>query len=100
MPYAFTGSSMVFDSTFSILKPILTQAIKAMIEVFKTNITNTEDAGKVAQSLNRQQPHWLIHFDLQDVDRILRIESERIDVDAIKVCRHLANMGYEAQPLE
>lgn len=79
---------------------MLRQSIKAMIEVFKTNITNTEDAGKVALSLSRLQPHWFIHFDLQDVDRILRIESERFDVDAIKVCHHLAKMGYEAQPLE
>lgn len=50
-----------------------------MVEVFKTNLQNPQDAGGVITLLTRLLPGARITVDLNDCDKVLRIESERID---------------------
>lgn len=49
-----------------------------MVEVFKTNINDKTVANKVAADLHQHFPGGKINFDLDDCDRILRVESENI----------------------
>ncbi|MBS1653868.1 MAG: hypothetical protein JSU05_03410 [Bacteroidetes bacterium] len=46
-----------------------------MIEVFKTNVTDSMDAARLLQLLNRYFPQSRINFDLHDCDKILRVEG-------------------------
>ncbi len=46
-----------------------------MVEVFKTNIKNRKEAEKIRKLLLAQHPKCRINFDLEDCDRILRVEG-------------------------
>jgi len=50
-----------------------------MIEVFKTNIAYAGQETPILQKLGTLLPHHKINFDLDDCDKILRIEGERFD---------------------
>jgi hypothetical protein len=49
-----------------------------MVEVFKTNVQVSEDASHVIRTLSAHLPHSKINFDLDDCDKILRIEADHI----------------------
>jgi len=47
-----------------------------MIEVFKTNVEQAGDANNIVQMLLQHFPGSRINFDLQDCDKILRVEGK------------------------
>jgi len=49
-----------------------------MIEVFKTNVCKAEKSESILQKLLLQFPGNKINFDLEDCDKILRVEGENI----------------------
>lgn len=49
-----------------------------MVEVFKTNVEDAEQADIILRKLNIHFPAYRINFDLADCDRILRVEGENI----------------------
>lgn len=69
-----------------------------MVEVFKTNITEKNTAKKLAEELCQIAPNVKINFDLDDCDRILRVESEQ-DI-SMTVIKHLCQLGYVCQIIE
>lgn len=48
------------------------------IEVFKTNVSDTATADLIRKNLQLAFPGYKINFDLQDCDKILRIEGNKI----------------------
>jgi 3-methyladenine DNA glycosylase Tag len=54
-----------------------------MVEIFKTNIINGAQAGLALQLLIKQWPEYGINFDLEDCDKILRVESDFIENEKI-----------------
>lgn len=54
-----------------------------MVEVFKTNIHSRRMAGRIKKCLKKAFPNHHINFDLEDCDRILRIESDSLDCEKI-----------------
>lgn len=55
-----------------------------MIEIFKTNLTKKQDAGFLRKKLLKSMPGYFVNFDLDDCDRILRIESaDEVDANAV-----------------
>lgn len=51
------------------------------VEIFKTNVNNQKLASKVVSDLNQLYPECHINFDLEDCDKVLRIESNNsIDI--------------------
>jgi hypothetical protein len=46
-----------------------------MIEVFKTNVKDAAEAGRLTALLRHHFPGSRINFDLHDCDRILRVEG-------------------------
>ena len=69
-----------------------------MIEVFRTNVDCKDAAGQLLNLLLKSFPHVMINFDLEDCDKILRVEANTIDCDKII---HLVNeQGYQCEILE
>jgi hypothetical protein len=68
------------------------------IRVFKTNIETETDRERIAQLL-ASEPHvedWNIAMD--DVDRVLRVVSHKLD--AYQIIKLINNNGYECRELE
>jgi hypothetical protein len=54
-----------------------------MVEVFRTNVKKHAEAKKIVYALQKEFPRLRINFDLQDCDRVLRVEGENIPVEEI-----------------
>ncbi|MFA6403269.1 MAG: hypothetical protein WCX31_16845 [Salinivirgaceae bacterium] len=54
-----------------------------MIEVFKTNVEQPEQSEFLINQIRCHVPGGKINFDLEDCDKILRIEAERISNETI-----------------
>lgn len=54
-----------------------------MVEVFKTNVAEAEHAERMVSLLQQHFPGGRITFDLEDCDKILRIENTHIPVENI-----------------
>jgi hypothetical protein len=70
-----------------------------MIEVFKTNVHSKKEAQLILEDYSGFFPGWKIGFDLEDCDRILRIDSgsEHIIIEQIQGI--INKFGYTAEPL-
>jgi len=69
-----------------------------MVEVFKTNVTNNHQAKNLVRVIQDQFKDYKVNFDLEDCDRILRVESARL-IDKGPLINLLKNMGVRAQVL-
>jgi len=68
-----------------------------MVEVFKTDVVDTTESRSLTFVLSKEFVDYKINFDLSDCDRILRIESQNINVD--RVLSIVNGMGYQCQVL-
>jgi hypothetical protein len=68
------------------------------VEVFRTNIPSAEVAAKVVNMLQTLFQRYRINVDLDDCDKVLRIEGNNINTPEVidAVCR----LGYTCQVLE
>ncbi|WP_276167349.1 methyltransferase type 11 [Zobellia alginiliquefaciens] len=53
---------------------------QSTVEIFKTNVSNQRLAKQIVYDLNQIYPDYLINFDLEDCDNVLRIEGN-ISID-------------------
>jgi len=72
---------------------------KAIVEVFKTNVGNQHLAEKILSELNQLYPDYRINFDLEDCDKVLRIESQN-DVDILGVLNYMKNNNVHIAVME
>ncbi len=49
-----------------------------MVEIFKTNVESMDESKAIIKRLHARFPGYKINFDLDDCDRILRIEGKEI----------------------
>lgn len=68
-----------------------------MVEVFKTNITCLEDAEAVIRHLLLIYPSFEVNFDLEDCDKILRVEGEHVHAD--EILGNLMHFGHRIEIL-
>jgi hypothetical protein len=68
-----------------------------MVEVFKTNVQEVDDANMLIQKLRKHFPNYKINFDFEDCDKILRIEGNRINAKV--VLEIVWNNGYFCEAL-
>lgn len=56
-----------------------------MVEIFKTNVGSNSESKIILRLLSKSFPGYKINFDLDDCDRILRIESPsgNIEIETI-----------------
>lgn len=69
-----------------------------MVEVFRTNVEELAASKNIIDQLLIHFPGNEINFDLDDCDKILRVEGENIHPGAI--IQLVADYGYECQLLE
>ena len=66
-----------------------------MIEVFTTNVQETAQANDLISTLRNIFPDYLINFDLEDCDRILRVEGHYINSNEIIKILNAKNFSCE-----
>jgi hypothetical protein len=71
-----------------------------MVEVFKTNVTCTEQAILLVERIQKTFPHYQVNFDLDDCDRILRVKSISGNVQTTLLIDFLNTIGYTAEVLQ
>ncbi|WP_221284440.1 hypothetical protein [Mucilaginibacter sp. SP1R1] len=71
--------------------------IDTMIEVFKTDVQDIKQSAPLIQKLIEHIPDCHINFDLEDCDRILRVEGEQFCTDSI--VKLLNNYGHQCEVL-
>ena len=69
-----------------------------MIEVFKTNVMQEEDASQLVQTLLQHFPEHRINFDLDDCDKILRVEGKNFTSD--KIVWIVERSGFDCRILD
>lgn len=69
------------------------------IEVFKTNVTTTQQAQEILNRIQQSFPDYTATFDLEDCDHVLRIKSKREIIKAQAVMSLLKNIGVDAEIL-
>ncbi len=69
-----------------------------IVEVFKTNVWEDEPARRLVTKLLAHFPKHKINFDLQDCDKILRVEGEQISSN--KIIEVINKNGYQCEVLE
>ena len=69
-----------------------------MVEVFKTNVLRKREAKMLIQKLAEHFPNHKVNFDLDDCDKILRVEGKNILQDKIIEIMNL--QGYQCEVLE
>jgi len=69
-----------------------------MVEVYKTNVRHKRQAKKILNVLSEQFPMFSINFDLEDCDKILRVEGKNIPQK--KIVRMVTENGYQCSVLE
>jgi len=69
-----------------------------MVEVFKTNVQETKEAEQLIDLLLQYLPGSKINFDLDDCDKVLRIEGSNFISG--KVIMFLKELGFSCNLLE
>jgi hypothetical protein len=54
-----------------------------MVEVFKTNVQEFSEAQKLVVLLRRHFPDSKINFDLDDCDKVLRVEGSNLRIEKV-----------------
>lgn len=69
-----------------------------MIEVFTTNVQEAAEAKTLVSLLGRYFPDSKINFDLDDCDKILRVEGKHFNIDNVILL--VKEKGYNCEVLE
>lgn len=69
-----------------------------IVEIFKTNVQEESDRDYIITVIQNQFPDYKINFDLEDCDKILRIEG--VDLQHDNVVDYVNRLGYTCVRLE
>lgn len=69
------------------------------IEVFKTNVQWPNEANRIVTSLTKELSNAKINFDLEDCDKILRIEGTNKYKNQY-IMTYLNRLGYSCEILD
>lgn len=70
------------------------------VEVFKTNVAHKKAAKTILTEIGIHQPEYKCNFDLDDCDKVLRIENVKGHVDAKLIFDILKKNNYEGSILK
>jgi len=70
-----------------------------MVEVFKTNVNNLRWATATVKALHSSFYPYKANFDLEDCDRILRVESENGTLKVAALLKFLKERDIQAEVL-
>ena len=70
-----------------------------VVQVFRTNVPDEKAAQPILFFLERYFSHCRINFDLEDCDRVLRIENRQQPIEEAMIQQLVARHGYHCEPL-
>ena len=68
------------------------------VEVFRTNVLTGTQAARLLRVMNERFPGYKVNFDLEDCDKVLRVEAD--DVRVNDVMGLLTERGFTCDVLE
>ncbi|AZJ36674.1 hypothetical protein [Tenacibaculum singaporense] len=71
-----------------------------MVEVFKTSVTLIEEEVFLLKKLRKKFPDYIVNFDLEDCDNILRIEVTDTKINLISIIKLVESYGFNIEVLE
>lgn len=71
-----------------------------MVEVFKTNVEDSSHADLLIEQIHKTYTHYKANFDLEDCDKILRVESKMPEIEPSSLINLLNEFGYDAEILQ
>ena len=71
-----------------------------IVKVFKTDVQDRQVARHIVLFLQLAFSHCRINFDLDDCDRILRIESPQDLIEEAEIQLLMAGWGHHCEPLQ
>ena len=71
-----------------------------IIEVFKTNVVSKRAAKTILKEIGSHQPEYKCNFDLEDCDKVLRIENARGQVNIELIFNILEKNNYRGAIFE
>ncbi len=71
-----------------------------MIEVFKTNVENPNEAAWLIDQVTRIFSDYMVNFDLEDCDKVMRVKCEKGTIDSNAIITLLNTAGFAAEVLE
>jgi hypothetical protein len=69
------------------------------VEAYRTTVTSPGAASGLLRQLRSFFPGWCISFDLDDCDRVLRVETPGDPIDNNLIAGLLRQSGYACEPL-
>lgn len=69
------------------------------VEVFKTNVSDPEHAIMLVYRIESAFANYTANFDLEDCDKILRVETSDSRVDVSMLVAILKDLGFDAEVL-
>jgi hypothetical protein len=70
-----------------------------MVEVFKTNVNDSDQANTILDLIRNIFPDDKVNFDLDDCDSILRVESKSDSIDASSIIALLNSLDFKGEVL-
>jgi hypothetical protein len=71
-----------------------------IVKVFKTDVKEEQVARLILFFLQQALSHCTINFDLDDCDKILRIESQQGPIEEEHIQLLVARYGHHCEPLQ
>ncbi|HEX5172350.1 MAG TPA: hypothetical protein VFW11_24410 [Cyclobacteriaceae bacterium] len=71
-----------------------------MVEVFKTNVNEMAEAASLTHCIHKIFPDYQATFDLEDCDKILRVQCESRNVSPASLISLLSAFGFHAEILQ
>jgi hypothetical protein len=66
-----------------------------MVEVFKTNVRTKSQAQSVIKAIQWAFENYKVNFDLEDCDKILRVENPSGFVEPLSIIQIVEKFGYK-----
>jgi len=77
--------------------PSINREYSRVVEIFKTNVSDAFEANIVIRELRGHFPLCKITFDLDDCDRILRIEGREFDINITAILEIVKAYHYDIE---
>lgn len=69
-----------------------------IVEIFKTNVEKETETNYIIAVIKRQFPSYKINFDLEDCDKILRVEG--LDIQYANIMNYVNCLGYTCERID
>ncbi len=70
-----------------------------MVEVFKTNVQDFDQASMLIEQIQSCFSGYTANFDLEDCDKILRVQSPKDSIQSSTLIGLLKKFGFDAEVL-